>query len=133
MEEIQGKLRELCRRLTRTENPFLDLKMSSQDYLSLFEAVVGFSHFSTRQNLTCFAWNQIQGQQNVINLSSGWTKCNSDFLPGDITFPRVIDRPHDIFKSIYFNRDQLIVLLNYLPFVLFAADYSAGKLIQFNI
>ena len=127
-EEIQEQLHKLCARLTKGRNPVLDKKRSHQDFLTMFEATLGFSHISVKQNLTSFAWNQIEGKnKDILDISAGWTKADTDLLLEDIVFQNVINRPHDIYKSIYWNKEQLVVLLNHCPYVIFAADYSAGK------
>ena len=131
-EEIQDQLHKLCARLTKTRNPILNEKKSHQDFLTLFEATLGFSHISVKKSLTSFAWNQIQGTgKDILDLSAGWTKADTDLLPEDIVFQNVIERPHDFYKSIYWNKEQLVVLLNHCPYVIFAADYSAGKFIEY--
>ena len=127
IEEIQGALQRICTRLTKMDNPFLDKQRSYQDFLNVFEAMVGFSHISLKQNIVSNVWKQIQGQQTTISLSAGWTKADKELTAEDLRFENVVDLPHDIFKLIYFNQDQLVVLLNHLQFVIFASDYSAGK------
>lgn len=127
IEDIQGALQHICTRLTKMDNPFLDKQQSYQDYLNVFEAMVGFSHISLKQNVVSNCWKQIQGQQITIPLSAGWTKADKELTSTELRFEKVVDLPHDIFKLIYFNHDQLIVILNHPQFVIFASDYSAGK------
>ena len=35
------------------------------------------------------------------------------------------EEPHGLYKSIYWNKEQLVGLLNHCFYVIFAADYSA--------
>ena len=109
-------------------NPFLDKIQSDTNFINVFEAMIGFSHISVKQNIVSNAWAQIQGLQNTISLSAGWTKAQDQLDPKDLRFRNIIDRPHDCFKFIYFNPDQLMLLYNRLPFVIFASDYGGGKI-----
>ena len=108
-------------------NPFLDKKQSDQNFLNVFEAMVGFSHLSDKNNIVSNAWAQIQGKPESMFLSAGWTQPTKDLIEEELRIENVINLPHDCFKLIYFNKDQLALLYNRNQFVIFATDYGGGK------
>ena len=125
-EEIQKKVQDICFRLTKINNPFLDKKQSDQNFLNVFEAMVGFSHLSDKNNIVSNAWAQIQGKPESMFLSAGWTQPTKDLIEEELRIENVINLPHDCFKLIYFNKDQLALLYNRNQFVIFATDYGGG-------
>ena len=105
-------------------------KKSHQEFLLMFEAILGFLHISVKQNLISYACNQIQGKpKNILDLSADWTRGDIDLSPKDIviTFIQKLEvRPLDFYKSIYWKKEQLVAILSHCSYVIFAVDYSAG-------
>ena len=127
MEEIERQVQKLCDRLTKIVNPFVDRQTSQEDFLNLFEAMVGFSHVSTKQKVVSNAWAQIQGTNHASYLSAGWTEATTDLTEDELRAENVLDRPHDCYKFIYFYGGQIALLYNRPKFVLFTTDYGGGK------
>ena len=76
-------------------------------------------------------WNQIQGN-NPHHMSAGYTKATPDaqtqHLNGKVDVNDVLNRSHDAFKVLFFNRDQKSLLcVDNLVHALFLCDFGAGK------
>ena len=128
----------------KIEKGFLELKLLvtkhfasnseqwRQDFVNIFEAVVGLSSLS-RMATTVLgksnSWRQIQGNNaDVISLAAGWTGSDLelDFKQADLTFKMIIDEPHNLNKLLYFNPEVIKVLANNLSRVIFACDFGSG-------
>ena len=109
-----------------------NIEKDKEDFLNIFEAIVGFSSLS-RTATGVFgknnSWRQIQGANaDVISLSSGWTQSNVDFDSADYTFKKIIDEPHNLNKLLYFNHEVIKIISNNLTRVILACDFGSGKL-----
>ena len=128
--EIEQNISKLKSLLTKHFKSIIE--NDKEDFLNIFEAIVGFSSLS-RTATGVFgkndSWRQIQGANaDVISLSSGWTQSNVDFESADYTFKKIIDEPHNLNKLLYFNHEVMKILSNNLTRVILACDFGSGKL-----
>ena len=110
------------------EQTDIDIVESSDDFSNLFQAIVGFSSISTQQFVVGNAWQQIQGKTSTL-FASGWTKSDGEMTREEIRFENILNLPHNIYRFIYFNPNQVMLLENDIPLVIFANDFGAGMYI----
>ena len=77
------------------------------------------------------SWEQIQGQ-NPRHMAAGYTSSTPPSTLGRLTVDDLINRPHDAYKVIAFNKDQENLLSNNIPSTIFWNDFGAGKIIMKN-
>ena len=80
-------------------------------------------------------WTAIEGT-NPYHMAAGHTKATSDaqvqYASGDVDITDVLNRSHDAFKVLFFNRDQISLLAADKLFkAIFMCDFGAGNL--FNL
>ena len=76
-------------------------------------------------------WSQIQGD-NPYHMSAGHTRANqgvqNKHSSGDVDVRDMLNRSHDAFKVLFFNKDQMALLIaDRLFHALFMCDFGAGS------
>ena len=107
------------------ESQVIDENESFEDFKAVFQAVIGFSSISAHQLAVGNAWQQVQGDSATL-FSAGWTESESPLTNNEIRFENILNQPHDIYKFIYFNPDQVAMLEQDIPLVILANDFGAG-------
>ena len=77
------------------------------------------------------SWEQIQGQ-NPRHMAAGYTASTSTPTSGRLNVDEMLNRPHDAYKVISFNKDQENLLTHDIPSAVFWNDFGAGKNITGN-
>ena len=108
----------------------IDETESFEDFKTVFQAVIGFSSISAHQLAVGNAWQQVQGDSATL-FSAGWTESESPLTNNEIRFENILNQPHDIYKFIYFNPDQVAMLEQDIPLVILANDFGAGFTLNF--
>ena len=119
------------------KNSGLD-KIEELDEKSKKEAYDDFLRFSNRLvNLSAVrvipdplhSWEQIQGQ-NPRHMAAGYTYSKPPSTHGRLNVDDQLNRPHDAYKVIAFNKDQENLLSNRIPSAIFWNDFGSGKIIS---
>lgn len=122
-KSIEEQLKKIIALVLQQNN--VDIVEGSEDFTNLFQAIVGFSSISTQQLVIGNAWQQIQGETSTL-FASGWTKAEIKMTSEEIRFENVLNLPHNIYRFIYFNPNQVMLLENIIPLLIFANDFGAG-------
>ena len=97
------------------------------EFQHVFSRLVGLSSlFMAVQKID--SYHNIMGT-DATGISGGWTKASKMKFGNDRDVSRLgdmIGRPHDIFKLIFFNQDQIGLLALKHKCVIFLDDYGAG-------
>jgi hypothetical protein len=75
------------------------------------------------------SWEQIQGH-NSRHMAAGHTASTSRSTSGRLNVNDLLNRPHDAYKVISFNKDQENLLSNDIPSVVFWNDFGAGNILR---
>ena len=107
----------------------LDAKSKQEaynDFLRYFNRLVNLSAVRVLPD-PFRSWEQIQGQ-NPRHMASGYTIATPLSTSGLLSVKNLLNRPHDAYKVISFNKDQETLLSNDIPFVVFYNDFGAGEI-----
>ena len=125
VEEIQKKIIDI--RTFVLKNLQVDTKESYQDFINVFHATVGLASLTTFHSDVASSWRQIQGEEyHSISFAAGWTSCDWEMNPDELTFRNILNQPHNLNKLLFFNPDQLKLITNEIRFLIFRNDFGSG-------
>ena len=101
-----------------------------KQFICLFNRIINFSSLR-KQKIVDKSWEQVYGEyfRSRGAIGGGWTPADTRFCT-KLRFENVINRPHDIYKILYFNPDQLALLTTKeLLHVVFFSDFGSGNIL----
>ena len=104
-----------------------------EDMLKIFNRLVNLSNIGIQPANMPQAWQKITGKDDNY-ITAGYTATPQGSKSEELNFDEVLNRPHDAFKILYFNRDQYQLLTTKDLFrLIFLCDYGAGKYKLINL
>ena len=105
-------------------------KEAYAEFLKFFNRLVNLSAVRVVPD-PFHTWDQILGN-NPRHMAAGYTSATPPSKPGRLNVDEILNRPHDAYKIISFNKDQENLLSHDIPSAIFLNDFGAGKTTKGN-